>query len=204
LRNRFIQMPKVKLFDIENAKKAAINTFWKKGYHATSMHDLVEAMQISKQSLYDTFGNKNDLFISCLSQYQKEAFMSTCEIFQSNLIFQATLKQFFDEMIRTIINDPFDKNCFIMNSLIEELPSEIDSKNLIDSNFFAIKAQFLTRLERAQEEEKYQSKINNEQLANYFLMSFHGIKILGKINKDKKFLDGIAATTLQTFFPNEF
>jgi TetR/AcrR family transcriptional regulator, transcriptional repressor for nem operon len=194
-------MPKVKLFDIETAKKAATDTFWEKGYHATSMQDLVDVMQISKQSLYDTFGNKNELFIGCLKEYQKEAFENICTIFQSDLNFKDTLQRFFDDMIAFILQDEKGKNCFIMNSLLEELPLEMEARKLIDSNFYEIKKQFLSRLQLAQRDEKYQSHIDNESLANYFLMSFHGVKILGKINKDKNFLEGIVATAMQTFFP---
>jgi TetR/AcrR family transcriptional repressor of nem operon len=48
---------------------AAIEVFWRKGYVATSMLDLLEAMDLSKSSLYQTFGSKQKLFERCLARY---------------------------------------------------------------------------------------------------------------------------------------
>ena len=48
---------------------AATRVFIEKGYEATSMQDLVDAMGISRASLYDTFGDKETLFLKVLDRY---------------------------------------------------------------------------------------------------------------------------------------
>jgi TetR/AcrR family transcriptional repressor of nem operon len=53
----------------EEKVEKALNVFWKKGYNATSMQDLVDAMQINRSSLYNSFGDKHGLFIQCLTTY---------------------------------------------------------------------------------------------------------------------------------------
>ena len=40
----------------------AMELFWNKGYHATSIQDLVSNLGINRASLYDTFGGKKELF----------------------------------------------------------------------------------------------------------------------------------------------
>lgn len=47
----------------------ALHVFWQKGYHATSMQDLVDAMQINRSSLYNSFQDKHSLFLQCLRSY---------------------------------------------------------------------------------------------------------------------------------------
>ncbi len=47
----------------------ARDLFWEKGYHATSMQDLVEAMQLNRASIYDTYGDKHALYLQCLANY---------------------------------------------------------------------------------------------------------------------------------------
>ncbi len=44
--------------------------FWSKGYAATSTDDLLQAMQIGRQSMYDTFGDKRRLYVEALGRYQ--------------------------------------------------------------------------------------------------------------------------------------
>lgn len=56
-------------FDEQLAISRAMDIFWKKGYNGASMRDLTEAMGISASSLYNTIGDKHQLFIRCISNY---------------------------------------------------------------------------------------------------------------------------------------
>ena len=55
-------MPRVKMFNEQEALEKAMLLFWEKGYTATSLNDLTQSMGISKGSFYDTFHGKHDLF----------------------------------------------------------------------------------------------------------------------------------------------
>jgi TetR/AcrR family transcriptional regulator, transcriptional repressor for nem operon len=50
-----------------------MSVFWSKGYAAASTDDLLQAMKIGRQSLYDTFGDKRRLFVEALERYQRES-----------------------------------------------------------------------------------------------------------------------------------
>jgi TetR/AcrR family transcriptional regulator, transcriptional repressor for nem operon len=62
-----------KEFDRAVAVKRAMSVFWSKGYAATSTDDLLQAMQIGRQSMYDTFGDKRRLYVEALERYQLES-----------------------------------------------------------------------------------------------------------------------------------
>ncbi|MEZ4652849.1 MAG: helix-turn-helix domain-containing protein [Candidatus Eisenbacteria bacterium] len=57
-------------FDPEVALKNATELFWRRGYEATSLQDLLGATGLSKSSLYQTFGSKHELFEQCMSAYR--------------------------------------------------------------------------------------------------------------------------------------
>jgi len=61
-----------KTFDQTQALEAAMVQFWESGYEGSSMQNLVDRMGISRQSLYDTYGNKRDLFEAALARYREE------------------------------------------------------------------------------------------------------------------------------------
>jgi TetR/AcrR family transcriptional regulator, transcriptional repressor for nem operon len=54
-------MPRIKAFDETDIIEKAKNLFQLKGYEGTSMQDLVDTLQISRSSIYDTFGDKHQL-----------------------------------------------------------------------------------------------------------------------------------------------
>ena len=58
-------------FDVDQALDRALLIFWRKGFVATSISDLTEAMGINRPSLYATFGNKESLLRRALERYFK-------------------------------------------------------------------------------------------------------------------------------------
>jgi len=50
-----------------------MRAFWGKGYASTSTEDLLTAMNIGRQSLYNAFGDKRKLYLEALERYQRES-----------------------------------------------------------------------------------------------------------------------------------
>ena len=65
-------MARPKEFDQERALQRAISIFSQKGFAATSTDDLMRAMDVGRQSMYDTFGDKRALFLRALEVYVTE------------------------------------------------------------------------------------------------------------------------------------
>src|SRR3984957_12038118 len=66
-------MARPKEFDQERALHRAISIFSQKGFAATSTEDLTRAMEVGRQSMYDTFGDKRALFLKALEAYVSES-----------------------------------------------------------------------------------------------------------------------------------
>ncbi len=66
-------MARKKEFDRDHALRQAIGAFRRKGYAGTSTEDLLAAMGIGRQSMYDTFGDKRRLFLDALQRYNDDS-----------------------------------------------------------------------------------------------------------------------------------
>ena len=62
-------MARPREFDRDTALQKAVDVFCDHGYDGTSTEELLRAMDISRQSLYDTFGDKRQLYLQALQQY---------------------------------------------------------------------------------------------------------------------------------------
>src|ERR1700722_16126063 len=67
-----MDMARPKEFDLERALHRAISAFSQKGFAATSTDELMRAMELGRQSMYDTFGDKRALFLKALEVYVSE------------------------------------------------------------------------------------------------------------------------------------
>ena len=73
-------MARHKEFDPGEAMKEAMEAFWERGYHGTSVNDLLAEMKLNRGSMYDTFGDKKSLFLATLAEYERQGREAVAEI----------------------------------------------------------------------------------------------------------------------------
>ncbi|MDX2168117.1 MAG: TetR/AcrR family transcriptional regulator [Deltaproteobacteria bacterium] len=56
-------------FDYDQALDAALQTFWHRGYAATSLDHLTAAMRLNRPSVYAAFGNKEAIYAAAIQRY---------------------------------------------------------------------------------------------------------------------------------------
>ncbi|AMB87614.1 TetR family transcriptional regulator [Pseudomonas agarici] len=65
-------MARPREFDENEVLQAALQVFWEKGYEGTSLSDLLEAMGLTKSSLYKAFSSKEALFRRVVERYYRD------------------------------------------------------------------------------------------------------------------------------------
>ena len=106
-------MPRVKLFDQEIVLLKAMNLFWEKGFHATSVQDLVSELEISRGSLYDTFGGKQELFDQSLEQYKRDNLEWLSSFLNSEQDVKKGIRKLMESIVERGLTDPEYKGCFV-------------------------------------------------------------------------------------------
>jgi AcrR family transcriptional regulator len=64
-------MPRATLHNRQDSLERALQLFWHKGFHATSLKDLERALDMRPGSIYATFGSKDGLFQESLERYAR-------------------------------------------------------------------------------------------------------------------------------------
>lgn len=119
-------MPRPKEFNPDDAIEKAMHVFWHKGYEATSMEDLLTAMDLNRGSLYDTFGDKRQLFLKVLDRYCHGFVGEKFSLLDQPGPALPTLRLFIHGMINGVLADPQRRGCLIANTVMELAPHEKD------------------------------------------------------------------------------
>ena len=154
-----------KTFENSEALEKAKELFWEKGYEATSLSELIERMGISRQSLYNTFGNKHSLFISCLNFYIQEGHNTLCSILNSDEHAEEKLNQLID-MFLEYYACAKSKGCFVSFTIQEMAQKDPDVKSILDKKYsknFELFNQFFVQ---AIEKEEIKSTLSAKELTD--------------------------------------
>ncbi|MEX0290088.1 MAG: TetR/AcrR family transcriptional regulator [Flavobacteriaceae bacterium] len=184
-------MPRVETFDREEVLNQSMQLFWEKGYHGTSMQELVDATGLNRSSIYNSFGSKLELYQASLTHYQKAS--GGC--FQNALMkadnpLQA-LRLIFENFLEVILEDEEGKGCFVMNCKAE-MANKDDKlqKWLLDHQAGAL-ALFEDLIKDGQEQGVINSREDSMSYAYYMLNAFQGFRMTGILIRDRKILQHI-------------
>ncbi len=133
-------MPKVQLFNKNDALIKAMDLFWQKGYKGTSLGDLTNALDIGKGSFYNTFKSKRNLFEQCISIYRSNSINSLKEILEAEKNVKKGLQNFLKINFEYAINDPLQRGCFLTNECTELAASDEQINQLLSEHYKLMRA----------------------------------------------------------------
>lgn len=173
-------MPWEKSFDLNEATDKAARVFWKKGYEATSMADLTEAMQINKGSLYNAFGSKKALFDRALARYDQQNRAARLTELRAMDDPVAAIDMFFQDMIDTAQQDPECLGCFVINTA-QDLPNQPpEVAEVIKTSLQDIEDFFVEMIGKAQADGRINTAIPAGETAQGLLSLFVGMRVLSR------------------------
>ncbi|MEM6431351.1 MAG: TetR/AcrR family transcriptional regulator [Deinococcota bacterium] len=187
-------MARPKSFKQAEALEKAMQLFWEKGFEATSIQDLVDAIGINRQSLYNTFGDKKQLFLQSLDLYRTRGLEGILQQLAEDKPVQQKIADVFRFIIDASIYD--SRGCLIANSTLELANHDDDVATIVCDNLENYEAAFKQVLLEAQQRGELSSDKNPDALARYLFSSLQGIRVTAKATNDRARLEDIAAITL--------
>lgn len=177
-------MPRNKEFDYQDKLKVARDLFWKKGYQATTMNDLVDALAINRSSIYDSFGNKHDLFLKCLHDYIQETELSYRASANKGASALESAIIVIRDIVKTILVDT--KTCLAINSTFELSRIDEDVNRLLKQQANNSVKLFEDLFIKAQQEGDLSAGKDPSLLAYFVVASFASLWNADLLFNDKK------------------
>jgi len=100
-------------FDRNEALESAIRLFWSRGYEATSISDLTQAMDITPPSLYAAFGDKKRLFLEAVERYEQETGCFARRALMSEPTAELAIRRLLLDAVKSFTDRKNPKGCLI-------------------------------------------------------------------------------------------
>ena len=172
-------MARPREFEHEAALEQAMLVFWAKGYSGTSTEHLVKAMGIGRQSLYNTFGDKWQLYVQALTDYQRRSTSAHAKRLQTPASALKGIRAMLDGLAT---NDDKQRalGCMGVGAACEFGESEPELAELRAKSATYLRTKLAERVRDGQSTGEIDPTLNAEDAANYLLMSMTGIQLAAR------------------------
>lgn len=182
-------------FDPDQALEEAMQLFWFQGYEATGIKALLDRMGIGYQSLYNTFGNKRELYLETLRRYDTW----TRGRLQGVLEARGSPLDNVRKVMRSWIgraSDPDYIGCFVGVSIAELAIHDEEVASITRGHLESVEELFYAALVRARDAGELTTDIPPRKLARFLVHSVRGMEVVAKAGVGPEAIEDIVDTVL--------
>ena len=172
----------MKEFDPQVVLERALVLFWRQGYEATSMADLVEHLGIARASIYATYGSKHDLYLKALEHYARTTGLASAEVLsQPGPVLPAIRR-----LVLAYANGSGDrpKGCMLTNAAIELMGIDDAVRELVERGLGGLELALTSALMRARAQGEIGADKDPVALGRFLVVFMQGLRVLGRGEPD--------------------
>jgi TetR/AcrR family transcriptional repressor of nem operon len=182
-------MGRTKEFDPDVALRAAMDLFWRKGYEATSMQDLVDHLGIGRASIYATFGGKHDLFLLALGRYAEEFDSRSLDLLARSGPALPAVREFIAGFLADAVVD--NRGCLVTNAAVE-CPRDQPVARRVESSWDGLETAVAGALVRARNQGELPAGKDPRALARFLVTFVQGLRVIAKVPDERRMRDAVA------------
>ncbi len=193
-------MARPRKFNREDVLAKAMETFWEKGFQATTLDDLVKATGLERPSLYNTFGNKRQLYLEAIDHYGLEEYSAIVKMLHRVTAEESALvavRALFEIVVEKVEKHKDHRGCFLFNTSVEQAPHDPSVKTLIHKYSDLLRKALKNILQEDTSIGPYLNKEDTIALADHFTATLMGLYTFAKAGYKAKTLRNVARMALQ-------
>lgn len=158
-----------------------MQVFWDRGYHATSLPDLLDGMKLSKGSFYKAFGDKKSVFLRALKLYTDDGVRNVEEVLRSDASPKAAIRNALVRYADLSSGSKGVRGCFGVLTAAEMLPGDPDIADQIKRLFTRLQALFAATVAKGQAAGEIKDHCDPDVMAHFIVSHAQGMRVLGKV-----------------------
>ncbi len=177
-------------YDEQEVIERACNLFWSRGYHATSVQDLVDDLALQRASLYNAFGDKHSLYLRALSHYVRENLEKLKTALRSGPVLPALRRLLTNPASVTGVSGRHQpRGCLVGNTTAELVPGDDAAQALVAAAYDGFIDVVSDALRRGQANGEVVTTATPEAQALLLQIVFQGSSLVARVGIDRRRLD---------------
>ena len=184
-------------FDKETVLINAMEQFWLEGYEASSVQKLLDATDINRGTLYNSFGDKDTFFKSCVDKYNdllKADIQNT--LGNTRLGAWKAIEAYFDTAIVSAPSNQRVLGCLLVNSVCESINWEKDIQKVVKNSMNILRKAMLARTRELEKARQLKRGIKAENAADILINLYNGLRVSARSGKGPAQLGELVSFTL--------
>lgn len=181
--------------------------FWQRGYQACALPDLLNAMNISRSSLYAAFGDKRQLFIECLELFFQRTFNPLCrppgqarsdeQLINEDADYALnSIEHFFRYTILQVPEQRRQCGCLLVNTVLEMADQDNELSALASEKLSKVESYFVECFAKAKAEKKINNQASAEELGQLCMTLNQGLRVACRQGRSQQQLENILHNSL--------
>lgn len=188
-------MGRTREFNEEVVLDRALELFWQRGYEASSMSDLCDAMGLRAGSVYSAFGDKRGLFVRCLRRYAETLSAQALQCIHAGSSGLQGIRAYFANLVDAMVEGRRRWGCLLTNSVIEFAARDPELASVFEVHFSRLETAFGAALARAQAAGELRPGAGPHD-ATFLLAVVQGMNVLAKTQPGRATLERIASEAI--------
>jgi TetR/AcrR family transcriptional repressor of nem operon len=186
-------------FEYDVVIENAMEQFWKEGFEASSIQKLLDATGINRGTLYNSFGDKDTFFKSCVDRYNA-LLKGIVEVTLGDKTLKAdkALSSFMDSVVGGLPARQRSLGCLLVNSLCESIVWNADIQKLLRDSLNAVRKAVLARTRELEKGKQLAKGLDADKAADVVMALYTSTKVGARSGRSPKQLGELTGYTLST------
>ncbi|RCK69734.1 TetR/AcrR family transcriptional regulator [Desertihabitans brevis] len=167
---------RTRTFDLDQALDRAVDVFWRRGYDATSIAELTEAMGINPPSLYAAFGNKRALFDRVVDRYVQDT-ASNLQAAVAQATGRAAVRSMLTSVVESATSEDHPAGCLLVQGALACSAGNADVHDELVRRREEVRQAMQLRFEQALDDGDFPRGIDPARLARYYVTVATGLTV---------------------------
>ncbi|TDU32644.1 TetR family transcriptional regulator [Panacagrimonas perspica] len=190
-------MAREREFDEHKAIDKAMRLFWRKGYDASPLPDLLREMGVSRGSFYNAFGQKRQVLADSVRQYVDGGMDGVLLPLLEPDAGRAQIEETFRRMLAHTSGHKGRYGCLINNCMTEIAPRDANARKLLIQARAVVEDGFARAAQRGQTDGTISRRESPRAIGRFLLNTFSGLNVASKGRPGREVLEDIARVALR-------